>query len=79
MISCRSDHVYEGHSVISLNLDISDLRFLTEFPQLTTLVVDDNQITSQVKVPFLPKLHTLWLNHNRIKNLGTRYFTSFSL
>ncbi|KAK7101350.1 leucine-rich melanocyte differentiation-associated protein-like [Littorina saxatilis] len=49
---------------------VSDLRFLTEFPQLTTLVVDDNQITSQVKVPFLPKLHTLWLNHNRIKNLG---------
>nr|KAG5703860.1 hypothetical protein BaRGS_031494 [Batillaria attramentaria] len=41
-----------------------------EFPVLTSLVLDHNQITSHVKIPDLPHLETLWVNHNQIKNLG---------
>ncbi|XP_012942489.2 uncharacterized protein LOC101852718 [Aplysia californica] len=52
------------------NNKVSDLRFLVDLCVLETLVLDNNLVTSQVKVPYLPQLHTLWLNHNRIENLG---------
>lgn len=62
-----------GSHITELDLSynrISDLRFLSEFPALTSLVLDHNQVTSQVKIPEMRQLHTLWLNHNHIKNLG---------
>ncbi|XP_025080870.1 leucine-rich melanocyte differentiation-associated protein-like isoform X2 [Pomacea canaliculata] len=65
--------VHQGQTINQLDLSnnrISDLRFLSEFPALTTLVLDHNRISSHVKIPRMPHLHTLWVNHNRIKNLG---------
>lgn len=49
---------------------ISDLRFLVEYHSLKSLVLDHNLVTSHVKLPDLPCLHTLWVNHNRIGNLS---------
>ncbi|XP_069137018.1 leucine-rich melanocyte differentiation-associated protein-like [Argopecten irradians] len=50
---------------------ISDLRFLVDYPHLKTLILDHNHIGSHVKIPSMNKLHTLWLNHNKISNLST--------
>ncbi|XP_060062562.1 leucine-rich melanocyte differentiation-associated protein-like [Ylistrum balloti] len=64
----------EGGRTAELDLThnkISDLRFLIDYPQLTTLILDHNQIGSHVKMPSMNKLHTLWLNHNKITNLST--------
>ena len=49
---------------------LHDLRFLTEFPNLLTLIVDKNRVTSNVKIPLLKRLHTLWINQNDISNLS---------
>lgn len=40
---------------------LSDLRFLFGFPNLTTLILDKNQIQSKFLVPSMPKLTTLWV------------------
>ena len=48
----------------------SDLRFLFSFTNLKTLILDKNLIQSNIKLPFLPNLETLWLNHNKIENLA---------
>lgn len=66
--------IKEGSEIEELDLTnnkISDLRFLIDFPNLTTLILDHNGINSQVKLPKMPCLHTLWVNHNKISNLGT--------
>jgi hypothetical protein len=34
------------------------------------LVLDNNEVSSHVTFPHLPKLHTLWLNHNKVENLA---------
>ena len=39
----------------------SDLRFLFGFPNLTTLILDKNQIQSKFLMPSMPKLTTLWV------------------
>ncbi|XP_014776787.1 leucine-rich melanocyte differentiation-associated protein [Octopus bimaculoides] len=49
---------------------ISDLRFLSHFPLLSTLILDHNTIRSHIKLPVMSDLHTLWLNHNKVENLG---------
>ncbi|XP_074661146.1 uncharacterized protein LOC141913876 [Tubulanus polymorphus] len=49
---------------------IKDFRFLYELPNLNTLILDRNEINSHVKFPKHTGLHTLWLNHNNIENLG---------
>ncbi|KAK3799630.1 hypothetical protein RRG08_059676 [Elysia crispata] len=62
-----------GSSILELDLShnkISDLRFLMELPHIQSLVLDHNHVTSQVKMPLCRELHTLWVNHNRIQNLG---------
>ena len=33
-------------------------------------MLDHNHINSHVKMPEMPKLHTLWVNHNKITNLS---------
>jgi len=65
------------HTLTDLDMSnnkVCDLRFLIDLEVLESLVLDNNLVTSQVKMPRLPQLHTLWLNHNRIDNLG--YFIS---
>lgn len=46
---------------------LSDLRFLFDFPNLTTLILDKNQIQSKFLVPSMPKLTTLWVLNYLIK------------
>ncbi|XP_019622647.1 PREDICTED: leucine-rich repeat-containing protein C10orf11 homolog [Branchiostoma belcheri] len=49
---------------------ISSLMPLMDFRRLNTLILDSNGLTSHVKFPPLPSLHTLWVNHNNITNLS---------
>ncbi|KAI4458752.1 leucine-rich melanocyte differentiation-associated protein [Holotrichia oblita] len=55
-------------------LDIShnefeNLSFLSDFPQLTTLICDHNNITSFAEIPYLPKLELLWMNFCKVREL----------
>uniref|UniRef100_A0A6P7G281 Leucine-rich melanocyte differentiation-associated protein-like isoform X1 n=2 Tax=Diabrotica virgifera virgifera TaxID=50390 RepID=A0A6P7G281_DIAVI len=55
-------------------LDISHnefekLDFLEQFQELTTLICDHNDITSNQNLPFLPKLELLWMNNCKILDL----------
>ena len=45
---------------------ISDLDFLKDFTNIHTLILDNNDMESGAKYPYLPKLTTLWLNKNKI-------------
>jgi hypothetical protein len=47
----------------------TDLRFLVNLPKLETLILDKNQIVSNIVFPILEHLKTLSLNHNKIENL----------
>jgi Leucine-rich repeat (LRR) protein len=49
---------------------LDDLKFLFEFTRLKTLILDKNQVQSNIRIPFLPSLLTLWVNHNQIENLA---------
>lgn len=49
---------------------LNDLKFLIEFPNLKTLILDKNQIQSNLRMPLMSNLTTLWLNHNKIENLS---------
>lgn len=51
------------------NNNIQDLSPLKGFTQLQVLVLDGNKVNSHTKIPFMPKLHTLWVNSNQISNL----------
>ena len=53
---------------------LSDLKWLLDFPHVETLVLDHNHITSHVKMPELPQLHTLWVNQNKISNLSKSFY-----
>lgn len=61
-------HIIEYIDLTENSLD--DLRFLIDFPNLRTLIVDKNRLNSNVKIPRLDTLHTLWINHNQITNLS---------
>ncbi|CAF3491746.1 unnamed protein product [Rotaria sp. Silwood1] len=61
-------HKIEYLDLTENNLD--DLRFLIDLPNLQTLIIDKNRINSNVKIPHLDMLHTLWINHNQITNLS---------
>lgn len=55
-------------------LDIShnefeNLEFLKNFKQLTNLICDRNYINSSTRLPYMPKLELLWLNHCKIYEL----------
>lgn len=45
------------------------LQFLGEFENLTSLIMDHNNVDSHTILPVMPKLKLLWLNHNCIKDL----------
>lgn len=58
-----------GHKVHSLDLsynELTSLRGLEMFPLLRELVVDNNHLTDNVVFPYMPYLHTLSLNKNRV-------------
>ncbi|WAR29452.1 hypothetical protein MAR_003020 [Mya arenaria] len=57
---------------LSLNsfIKVRDLRFLSEYTSLQSLVLDHNQLTPHLKMPEMPLLHTFWVNHNNIENLA---------
>jgi Leucine-rich repeat (LRR) protein len=61
-------HIIEYLDLTENHLD--DLRFLIELPNLRTLILDKNRINSNVKIPRLDMLHTIWINHNQIANLS---------
>lgn len=48
----------------------NDLKFLLDFVNLRTLILDKNQIQSNIRLPLMLSLTTLWCNHNRIENLA---------
>jgi len=61
-----------GSTVKELDLSnnsIQDLSPLKGFTQLQVLVLDGNKVNSHTKIPLMSKLHTLWVNSNRIANL----------
>ena len=57
----------------------SQVAFLRDFHNLTTLVLDKNSIASHVTFPYLPNLKLLWLNSNKIENISLFYFYFFFL
>lgn len=59
--------------VVDLDLSnnrISNIDALKSFELLETLVLDKNAISSHTKFPPMPRLRTLWVNHNNITNLS---------
>jgi hypothetical protein len=55
---------------VKLHLFIfSDLQFLEEFKNLTSVILDHNKIPSEVEFPMMPNVTLLWLNYNNIQNL----------
>lgn len=61
-----------GPKVQSLDLSYNDLvtlRGLEGFPLLRELVLDNNQLTDTLVLPYLPYLHTLSLNKNNVSFL----------
>ncbi|UJR15450.1 hypothetical protein I4U23_002393 [Adineta vaga] len=64
----HAKHLIEYLDLTENNLE--DLRFLIDFSNLQTLILDKNRINSNVKIPHLDMLHTLWINHNQINNLS---------
>lgn len=62
-----------GEETLILNLkgnQLQDGKNLKRFPNLHTLVLDDNDLTSLENIPPLPKVHTLWLNNNKFADLA---------
>ncbi|XP_055018583.1 leucine-rich melanocyte differentiation-associated protein [Boleophthalmus pectinirostris] len=61
-----------GHFAKRLDLSFNQLRTLSGlnmFSELEELIVDNNQIGNDVRLPELPHLHTLTLNKNHISDI----------
>lgn len=66
-----------GNKVHSLDLsynELSTLKGIEGFPLLKELVLDNNQLTDSLTIPFLADLHTLSLNKNRVSIKFAEYF-----
>lgn len=60
-----------GPQVHSLDLSFNELvtlKGIEHFPLLKELVLDNNQLNDTIIIPYLPHLHTLSLNKNKVKN-----------
>ena len=55
---------------------LQDGKNLKRFPNLHTLVLDDNGLETLDCIPVLPKVHTLWLNNNQLSNLPGIYLSN---
>ena len=49
------------------------LKNLELFPNLQELILDNNEISDAQAFPKLPKLHTLWLNKNKIGDIDAMF------
>ena len=49
---------------------LRDFCFLQILTSLTSLVLDNNSVTSHTSFPYLPSLELLWVNGNKITNLA---------
>lgn len=63
-----------ARTVTEVNLSFNELdeKFLPQllmFPNVTTIVLDNNDLTTLQGFPTLPSLHTLWLNNNQISDI----------
>ncbi|XP_011410047.2 PREDICTED: leucine-rich repeat-containing protein C10orf11-like [Amphimedon queenslandica] len=50
--------------------NVTDFCFLQILTSLTSLVLDNNSVTSHTSFPYLPSLELLWVNGNKITNLA---------
>ena len=62
------------HAAACKELDLShnafsSIKFLRHFINLEILILDHNQVNCKAVFPRLEKLHTLWINSNKIENL----------
>lgn len=48
---------------------LTDVRFLSHFERLHTVILDHNYLSCLSVVPMLPTLQVLWLNYNRLLSL----------
>ena len=46
-----------------------DISSLVKFVNMEILVLDGNRLTDHSKIPRMEKLHTMWVNKNKITNL----------
>ena len=53
------------------NIPSSQLPVLEKFTSLEVLVLDNNDLDTIETLPSLPRLHTLWLNNNRLISIDT--------
>lgn len=61
-----------GQKVTFLDLSfncLTSLQGIQYFPNIEELILDNNSIVDSVMFPMLPKLHTLSMNKNKIRNL----------
>ncbi|KAL6055922.1 Leucine-rich repeat-containing protein C10orf11 [Balamuthia mandrillaris] len=65
-LSMLSKFKYTAKELDLSHNDLETVSFLEGFRELHTLILDNNHLTHNVKLPLLPKLHTLSLNHNWI-------------
>ncbi|KAI0212301.1 Leucine-rich melanocyte differentiation-associated protein [Lamellibrachia satsuma] len=56
------------HLDLSFNL-LKSLEGVERFRNLQELILDNNELDDNITLPFLPKLHTLMLNKNKISFL----------
>ncbi|KAG7203772.1 hypothetical protein KM043_013794 [Ampulex compressa] len=67
--------IIENYGNTIRTLDVShnkfsrNFQFLTEFENLTSLILDHNNVDVYTIFPHMPKLQLLWLNHNNIEDL----------
>ncbi|ELT94424.1 hypothetical protein CAPTEDRAFT_146767 [Capitella teleta] len=77
----KSECGFEAEELdLTSNKITSNFTFLLDLPFLHTLILDRNGITSHAQFPQLSNIQTLWVNHNKISNLGifiTRLCKSF--
>lgn len=65
-----------GPKIQSLDLsynELVNLKGLEGFTELRELVLDNNQLSDSLVLPYLPDLHTLSLNKNRVSNVIIYY------
>lgn len=67
-------NVVDSYGILLKILDLTrnkfkNLDFLSEFPNLTSLILDRNELDSETVLPHLPNLQLLWLNYNKVDEL----------
>lgn len=61
-----------GPKVHTLDLsynELASIRGIEEFSNIKELILDNNQLTDTINLPYFPQLHTLSLNKNKVSIL----------